>query len=114
MESVLEHSFRPGMCNSGSWHGIGSYFAANASYSRKYAVVDPVTNHKHIIVADVCIGEMCQAAKGEMIGSPVVGSPIPGDLADTSVDDPKQPQVFCCFGEHAARPRAVIAFTEAV
>jgi hypothetical protein len=102
------------MGRSGGLHGHGTYFAKHSSYSRNgYAAPDPVTGHKHIIVAAVCVGEMCQTSGGVTMGTPLSGSPIPGDLADTSVDvmDRENAQVFCCFEEQALS-QFLITFTD--
>ncbi len=97
--SIIKNGFDP-LANSRSAYGKGSYFAANASYSRDYA--PPASDEvSFMLICSVLVGET-------VVYGP--NKPIDTSKHDNSVDNTKSPYIYVTPYASGAIPRFIVAF----
>lgn len=97
--SIIKNGFDP-LANSRSAYGKGSYFAANASYSRDYA--PPASDQvSFMLICSVLIGEAA-------IYGP--NKPIDTLKHDNSIDNASRPSIYVTPYQYGAIPRFLVAF----
>ena len=93
----------------GTWHGVGVYFAVNASYSadQKYAKPDDKGNCR-MYYAKVLTGEYTQG-NDKMLTAPPI-NPSKPQLYDSTVNNVKSPTVFVTYHDDQAYPEYTVTF----
>ena len=89
-------------------YGNGVYFAANASYSMRYAVPD-TSNVRYMYLARVVVGFYAQGERGLLVPPPLQFD-APEVLFDSVVDNVAHPRVFVVFRDFQCYPEYLITF----
>ena len=91
-------------------HGVGVYFARDASYSASNTYSAPDRKgHKHMYLARVLTGEYTRGGSGLRV-PPAKDPSNPAVLYDSVVDNVQNPKMFVIFYDSQAYPEYHIEF----
>lgn len=93
--SIQQTGFRPDLAGAhGQMHGVGTYFALDASYSHgQYSKQDPVTGHYFMWVCRIACGRS-EYGMSQQKKLPALKSSRKGDFADSFTDSVANPSMF--------------------
>jgi hypothetical protein len=97
-------------------HGDGNYFAVDPTYSMdpSFATINPQTGKQTIILAQVIVGRKCEYRQtdNDKLGAllPRHISSIPGDRAESFVDNLNDTKIVCCTNNCQSYPLFKVTF----
>lgn len=99
INSIIRDGFDPSK-NRRSALGVGSYFAASASYSKEYSD-ESHDGLSHMFVCKLSVGSVCRGSTGLQIDT---------SRHDCAVDNPMKPTLYVTPARHAAVPEYLVVF----